>query len=213
MRLRTPQPTLRRLGHMRSLWMHVCTNQPRRPPGRLNNGANSDLVNGTDLCDPQVQRNVITYLADYDVLIAIMAYTCRAVCPTSNMHNRINYEEWLRPCTVGRPQVEPCGFAGVRQQRRLASQSRAVAAALQLDSSGREDGTVIGLIRQLVRATNALDHRDSSPFVVAGSTTDRADGEARRDTLKRLLLQTCLSCPRLRALFWPRPMRGPSSTR
>ena len=82
---------------------------------RLKTGTNFDLVCGIDLGDPTTQQLVIKYIRDHKVLIVIMAPSCRAVGPTSNLNNTLNYDGWLRSCEADLPHLEFSGQVAILQ--------------------------------------------------------------------------------------------------
>ena len=74
----------------------------------LKTGKNFDLVTGFDLGKPSDQKLVLQYIETCQVLVVIMAPSCRTLGPTSNLNHQINYDTWLRHYREDMPHVHFC---------------------------------------------------------------------------------------------------------
>ena len=61
---------------------------------RLKAGHHFGLVCDVDLGDPHTQVEVLRYINDSNILIVIMAPSCRAIGPPSNLNFSLNPEGW-----------------------------------------------------------------------------------------------------------------------
>ena len=84
---------------------------------RLETGANFDLVTNVDLGDKAAQRMVLHYLDENRVLVAVMAPSCRALGPPSNLNKSLNYDTWYKHYLEDRPHVSFCGTVALHQLR------------------------------------------------------------------------------------------------
>ena len=83
----------------------------------LATGANFDLVTQVDLGRPVMQQMVLAYLDEHQVLVAVMAPSCRSLGPPSNLNYRINYDTWKEHFDEDRPHVSFCGKVALHQMR------------------------------------------------------------------------------------------------
>ena len=85
---------------------------------RLKTGHNFDLVCDVDLGDPMMQTAVAHYINDNNVMVVIMAPSCRAIGPTSKLNYRINPEGWAKSFDADLPHLEFCGRMAILQERK-----------------------------------------------------------------------------------------------
>ena len=85
---------------------------------RLKAGHNLDLVCDVDLGDPKMQSMVARYINDNEVMIVVMAPSCRAIGPPSNLNAKINPEGWERSLLTDLPHLEFCGKMAILQSRK-----------------------------------------------------------------------------------------------
>ena len=75
----------------------------------LSTGENFDLVTGFDLGNEKDQRHVLSYIEHHNVMVVVMAPSCRALGPPCNLNYAINYEGWRRVFELDRPHLVFCG--------------------------------------------------------------------------------------------------------
>ena len=80
-------------------------------------GTNFDLTTGFDLGDPRCQQHVIHDLTANNVLVVVMAPSCRALGPPSNLNYQINHGAWAEAFERDRPHLEFCGRVALAQLR------------------------------------------------------------------------------------------------
>ena len=85
---------------------------------KLRTGRNFDIVTNCDLGVPRIQKLVTKYILENDVLVVIMAPSCRTMGPTSNVNAAINHDTWLRHYNEDAPHIRFCGFIAKLQIRR-----------------------------------------------------------------------------------------------
>ena len=76
---------------------------------RLRTGKNFDLVTGFDLGNAAHQSVVKKYVKDNQVLVVLMAPSCRTLGPTSNVNAAINFDTWLEHYEQDKPHIHFCG--------------------------------------------------------------------------------------------------------
>ena len=82
---------------------------------RLVGGRNFDLITQIDLGREPDQAAALRYLDNHHVLALVMAPSCRALGPPSNLNYAINYDTWLRHYQEDKPHVRFCGTAALHQ--------------------------------------------------------------------------------------------------
>ena len=85
---------------------------------RLRTGRNFDLVTGFDLGSDRCQRSTRQYINDNEVMLVVMAPSCRALGPPSNVNYHINYESWAASYAEDLPHLQFCGSIAVLQIRK-----------------------------------------------------------------------------------------------
>ena len=88
---------------------------------RLRSGQNFDLVTGFDLGHPGDQRKVFVYVNENEVLVVVVAPSCRALGPPSNLDYNINHAPWRAAFDQDRPHLECCGKLPSCRSRMAAS--------------------------------------------------------------------------------------------
>lgn len=78
---------------------------------RLRTGINFDLVTCLDLGDPETQKKALKYLDEEEVLVLVMAPTCRSLGLRSNQNAIRNSDTWWRHYMQDRPHLRFCGEA------------------------------------------------------------------------------------------------------
>ena len=81
----------------------------------LSTGINFDLVAHIDLGVPATQRWTLQYLDQHEVQVLVMAPSCRALGPPSNLNYHIHHETWLKSYEEDAPHVRFCGTAAQKQ--------------------------------------------------------------------------------------------------
>ena len=84
----------------------------------LKTGKNFDLVFGIDLGKTADQKKALFYVKHNDVLVIVMAPSCRAMGPPSNVNYRINYDGWHQSYEGDKPHIQFCGEAALSQLNR-----------------------------------------------------------------------------------------------
>ena len=81
----------------------------------LSAGKNFDLVTDADLGNPEVQKSAMQYLEQNQVQVLVMAPSCRALGPPSNVNFHINHSTWCQHYEEDAPHVRFCGKAALHQ--------------------------------------------------------------------------------------------------
>ena len=68
-----------------------------------------------DLGDAHVQEYALRYLDENNVLVLVMAPTCRTLGPPSNVNYAINYDTWRAHYEEDLPHLTFCGHAACHQ--------------------------------------------------------------------------------------------------
>ena len=82
---------------------------------RLATGHNFDFTTGYDLGNNVHQQHVLQYITKSNVLVVLMAPSCRTLGPTSNLNYKINYDTWLKHYQEDMPHVHFCGRVAMLQ--------------------------------------------------------------------------------------------------
>jgi len=84
----------------------------------LISGGNLDLVTGCDLGDPTTQRAVNHYLANCNVMVAILQPNCRTTGRNSYYNSIMNYDTWKKHHVEDLPHIKYCGEVAHKQMKR-----------------------------------------------------------------------------------------------
>ena len=85
---------------------------------QLHTGENFDLVTNCDLGDPLEQKRVLIYVEQHDVIVVVMAPSCRTTGPPSGLNYQINYDTWVAHYNEDAPHIEFCGKVALLQMQR-----------------------------------------------------------------------------------------------
>ena len=81
-------------------------------------GENVDTIYGVDIGVPAGQTQVAQYINRNDVLVVVMAPSCRSIGPPSNLNYHIHYEGWLNSFTADLPHIKFCGKIACLQAKK-----------------------------------------------------------------------------------------------